>query len=30
MKLEYSYYGDMPSLIIKGADFVKESRIEKN
>jgi hypothetical protein len=23
MKVEYSYYGDMPSLIIKGTDFVK-------
>jgi hypothetical protein len=23
MKVEYSYYGDMPSLIIKGTDFTK-------
>ena len=23
MKVEYSYYGDMPSLIIKGTDFLK-------
>lgn len=23
MKVEYSYFGDMPSLIIKGTDFTK-------
>ena len=32
MKVEYSYYGDMPSLIIKGTDFVKalKDREERN
>ncbi|MEA5135575.1 MAG: hypothetical protein VB035_05490 [Candidatus Fimivivens sp.] len=29
MKVEYSYYGNMPSLVIKGTDFIKALKDEE-